>query len=217
MKKSNLRVKATKGLSSCVVLTSLMFSSIASAGITYYTDEGLWNDAVASISLTTEEFDDNILNDDISYVSYVNGSHEIIDSALYGTTQDHGEIFDSVLRFKEDPINVFGGMFGPNLGDPSVLGIISVGVFDGVRYPLNFYSLSLIPTAHFFGFISDTPITSLIMYSGNASDTSFSILDITYSSSVVVPPATPSVPEPSTLALLSLAVVAFARRTLKLK
>lgn len=169
----------------------LAWSSWCSAAIvTVYTDKTAWENALAGAFLT-EDFADSILNAGVSFVStesgHVNPAEECYQDVLASSSQN-----EPMTTWSFTPeILAYGGNWtlgGPGgSGNSLLVYLADSSLFVG--------AISNSYGGEFWGFISDTPFTSVkLVGGGGTNQQNYRLDDMVYS----------PIPEPTTLSLLTL-------------
>lgn len=179
-------------------LTPVMFmfwAATVNATTIVYTDKTTWENALGGQFLT-EDFADAQLNAGVSFVSsesgHVNPAQECYQDVLTSTSQNEPA---TTWDFTPE-ITAYGGNW--TLGGPGGSGnnllVYIVGVSSAVGSISNSYN------GGFWGFISDTPFTSVKLIGGRGTNQQhYSLDDMVYS----------PVPEPGTFLLLSAGLICF--------
>jgi hypothetical protein len=183
----------------------LSFSTIANAGLIYFDNQTEWEAAVLNAS--TETFDDATLLPGLtinsSAQSYTVGGGILHDRLTPGGT-------NTVFSFDSN-IQAFGGLWdlaGPGGVGLGILVTLSNGEVLSQEIPDNI-------AGGFWGFISTVAFNSIDLASGSqgGSAETYELDSVYYSSSIAPLPST--IPEPSTIAILGLALMGLASRRLK--
>ena len=176
-------------------------TTVSAAIVTVYTDKTEWENALGG-QFMTEYFEDDILNPGVSFVSsesgHINPAEECYQDVLASLSQNEPA---TIWSFAPE-ITAYGGNW--TLGGPGGSGnSLLVYIAD-----TSFYA-GTIPNSYndeFWGFISDTPFTSVEVVGGEGTNQQhYSLDDMVYS----------QVPEPATMSLLALGVLAMIRRRRK--
>lgn len=181
-----------------VATVTSLTAAVNASVVTIYTDKTLWENALAGLVLT-EDFDDLVLNDGVSFVSSESGH---INPAL-------GEFHDVLASTSgNEPMTTwtfipqlvaFGGnwtLAGPGGSGNSLL----VSIADTAEHVGTIQSSYY---GEFWGFISDTPFSSVKLIGGLGTHQQNYILDdMVYS----------QVPEPAPLILFALGLLWLVRR-----
>ncbi len=168
------------------------------ASITIYTDKSQWQAAVGGAFLT-ESFADSQLNAGVSFVSsesgHVNPAQELYQDVLASQSQNEPM---TIWSFTPQ-IVAYGGNW--TLGGPGGSGnSLLVYVAD---WPLYVGAISNSYGGEFWGFVSDTPFTSVKLVGGSGiHQQNYSLDDMVYA----------PIPEPATALLLVLGGLAALRR-----
>jgi len=186
-----------KNVVNAVLLVSSLFLGTAQAGIIFYDNQTDWEAAVGAGNVVTEDFSDTTLIDGLTitsdYSSFAIAGGNMEDRLAPGQT-------DTTFSFDSE-INAFGGLFdlaGPGGQGTGILVTLSTGeVLTTEISP----SLS----GEFFGFVSDNSFNAISFNIGTSSGRAETY---NMSSAFVA-----SVPEPTSIALLSLGLIAFAARS----
>ncbi len=176
-------------------LALVMFLSLAAAAealtVTVYTDKTAWENAVGG-TILTEDFNDATLNVGVSFSSTESGhintapGHGYYQDVLNSTSQNYPQ---TVWSFTPR-ITAYGGNW--DLGGPGGGGnSLNVYIYD-ILFKVGYISNSY--QGGFWGFISDTPFTSVQLIGGGGDHQQNYTLD-----NMVYSP----VPVPGTLGLLS--------------
>jgi len=163
---------------------------VEAATVTVYTDKTAWEAALAGPYLT-ESFADDQLNAGVTFVSsesgHINPAEECYQDVLASQSQNEP---NTVWSFVPQ-IVAFGGQW--TLGGPGGSGnSLQVYLADESQYV---GAISNSYGGEFWGFISDTPFTSVKLIGGPGSNQqNYKLDDMTYA----------PVPEPATLTLLAI-------------
>jgi hypothetical protein len=159
----------------------------SAAVITVYTDKTEWENAVGG-QILTEDFADDQLNAGVSFVStesgHINPNLECYQDVLASQSQN-----EPMTTWSFTPeITAFGGDW--DLGGPGGSGnSLLVSIADS---SLSVGAISNSYSGEFWGFISDTPFTSVqLVGGGGTNQQNYCLDDMVYS----------QVPEPGTLCL----------------
>lgn len=183
-----------------VVLATCMSwaSTVSAATVTVYTDKAQWESALGGQFLT-EDFADSQLNDGVSFVStesgHVNPAEQCYQDVLASQSQNEPM---TIWSFSPE-MAAYGGDW--TLGGPGGSGnSLLVYIAD---FSLYVGAISNNYGGEFWGFISDTPFTSVKLVGGPGSNQQNYRLDnMVYS----------QVPEPATIGLLTLGGLVLIRR-----
>jgi hypothetical protein len=173
-------------------------TTVSAVMITVYTDKTEWENALGGQFLT-EHFEDDILNPGVSFVSsesgHINPAEECYQDVLASQSQNEPM---TIWSFTPE-ITAYGGNW--TLGGPGGSGnSLLVYIEDSSLYV---GSISNSYGGEFWGFISDTEFTSVkLVGGGGTNQQNYSLDDMVYS----------RVPEPATMSLLALGVLAMVRR-----
>lgn len=186
---------------SVALATFLSWSSkMNAATIMIYTDKTQWQNALSEQFLT-EDFSDSLLNTGVSFVStesgHINPAENCYQDVLASQSQNEPTTTWSFVP----QIAAYGGNW--TLGGPGGSGnSLLVYIADSSLY------VGAIPNSFgggFWGFISDTPFTSVKLVGGGGSQQqNYRLDDMVYS----------QVPEPATMSLALLGGLATMRRRL---
>ncbi|HPB94093.1 MAG TPA: hypothetical protein PLR31_11175 [Anaerohalosphaeraceae bacterium] len=158
----------------------LLMSSIAAvseAAITVYTDKTEWENALSG-SFVTEDFSDDQLNIGVSFVStesgHINPAEECYQDVLASTSQNEPA---TTWSFAAEIIG-YGGNW--TLGGPGGSGNYLLIYIDDLLPYVGFISNSY--SGEFWGFISDTPFTSVRLVGGTGTNQqNYRLDDMVYS------------------------------------
>ena len=184
---------------SVTVVMFMSWTATAGASVTVYTDKTEWDNALLGGQFLTEYFEDGILNTGVSFVStesgHINPAEENYQDVLASQSQNEPM---TIWSFGPQ-ITAYGGNWvlgGPGGSGNSLLVYIEdSSLFAG--------TISNSYNGGFWGFISDTPFTSVKLVGGSGSNQQNYRLDnMVYS----------QVPEPATMSLLGLGVLVMIRR-----
>ncbi len=183
-----------------VVLATCMSwaSTVSAATVTVYTDKAQWESALGGQFLT-EDFADSQLNDGVSFTStesgHINPAEECYQDVLASQIQNEPM---TIWSFSPE-MAAYGGDW--TLGGPGGSGnSLLVYIAD---FSLYVGAISNNYGGEFWGFISDTPFTSVKLVGGPGSNQQNYRLDnMVYS----------QVPEPATISLLTLGGLVLIRR-----
>lgn len=173
-------------------------SKMNAATITIYTDKTQWQNALSGQFLT-EDFSDSLLNTGVSFVStesgHINPAEDCYQDVLASQSQNEPMTTWSFVP----QIAAYGGNW--TLGGPGGSGnSLLVYIADSSLY------VGAIPNSfggEFWGFITDTPFTSIKLVGGGGSQQqNYDLDDMVYS----------QVPEPATMSLVVLGGLATMRR-----
>ena len=185
-------------------VTLVAFMSLAttvSASITVYTDKTQWENALGGQFLT-EAFEDSTLNTGVSFVSsesgHINPTAQTYQDVLASESQNEPMTIWSFVP----QISAYGGNW--TLGGPGGSGnSLLVYIDDSSLYA---GTISNSYNGGFWGFISDTQFTSVkLIGGGGTNQQNYSLDDMVYS----------QIPEPVTMSLLALGVLAMILRRRK--
>ena len=187
---------ATFGLTLAIILS---WALAANASTIIYTDKTAWENALA-VPYMTEEFADDQLDPGVSYVSsesgHINPAEQCYQDVLASESQNEPM---TVWSFSPQ-ITAYGGNWtlgGPGGSGNSLLVYLNDNTAQYVGAISNSYS------GEFWGFISDTPFTSVKLIGGSGTNQQHYCLDdMTYS----------MVPEPGILCLLCAGLVGLVLR-----
>ncbi len=170
-----MRVMSLKG--AVLVVSAFWATMTQAATVTVYTDKTQWETALAG-QFVTEDFADDELNAGVSFVStesgHVNPAQECYQDVLASQSQNEPMTIWSFIP----PIAGYGGNW--TLGGPGGSGnSLLVYIPD-----LSLY-VGAIPNSYgggFWGFVSDTPFTSVKLVGGGGSNQqNYSLDDMVYS------------------------------------
>ena len=180
-----------------VVFMSLA-ATVSASLVTVYTDKTEWENALGGQFLT-EDFSDDILNAGVSFVSsesgHINPAGEYYQDVLASQSQNEPM---TIWSFAPKTI-AYGGNW--TLGGPGGSGnSLLVYIADS---SLQAGTISNSYNGGFWGFISDTPFTSVKLIGGAGSNQqNYSLDDMVYS----------QIPEPATMLLFSLGSLLLRKR-----
>ncbi len=173
-------------------------TTAGAATVTMYTDKAAWENALSGLYLT-EDFSDDQLNAGVSFVStesgHINPAQQCYQDVLASQSQN-----EPTTTWSFAPqINAYGGIW--TLGGPGGSGnSLLVYILDFSQYV---GAISNSYSNEFWGFVSDTPFTSVKLVGGSGTNQqNYSLDDMVY---------TP-VPEPTMLGLLACGTPALIRR-----
>ena len=149
-------------------LTLALFMSLSGTvmgfTVTIYTDQTEWENALAG-QVVTEDFNDQILNDGISLYTesghindYFGYYHDVLNSS---SAKGPITIWDFTPQ-----INAYGGTW--TLGGPGGSGNYLLIYIDDIEDPVGIITNGY--NGDFWGFISDTPFTSVTLIGGSANN-----------------------------------------------
>ncbi|OHB60806.1 MAG: hypothetical protein A2Y12_19525 [Planctomycetes bacterium GWF2_42_9] len=175
-----------------ILITFICFTATSNASIlTVYTDETLWKNALCG-NFMTEDFADSQLNSGVSFVSsesgHINPAGEYYQDVLMSGSQNE----PMTTWFFDPQIKAFGGYW--TLGGPGGSGnSLLVYLADSSLYV---GSISNSYGGEFWGFISDTRLTSIKLIGGNGDNQqNYQLDNMVYS----------QIPEPAIISLLAIA------------
>lgn len=162
-----------------VALLTLMFSmaAVSKAAITVYTNKAQWENALSG-SFVTEDFSDDQLNTGVSFVSsesgHINPAEECYQDVL--ASASHNEP-TTIWSFASEIIG-YGGNW--TLGGPGGSGNYLLVYIDDLPLYAGFISNSY--GGEFWGFISETPFTSVRLVGGTGThQQNYRLDDMVYS------------------------------------
>ena len=176
-------------------------TTVKALTVMVYTDPTEWENALAGTFLT-EDFADDILNTGVSFVStesgHINPAQEIYQDVLASQSQNAPTTTWSFIP----QITAYGGNW--TLGGPGGSGnSLLVYIADSDSYV---GSISNSYGGEFWGFISDTPFTSVQLIGGSGTNQqNYSLDDMVYS----------HVPEPTAMSVLALGGLSMVLRRRK--
>jgi hypothetical protein len=144
--------------------------------VTIYTDKTEWEEDLAGPYLT-EDFNDLLLNSGVSYVSSESG-HINVNFGYYQDVLMSGSENEPMTIWTFTPqIIAYGGTW--TLGGPGGSGNSLLIYIDDFDQPVGIISNNY--DGDFWGFISDTPFTSVSILGGNVSNQqSYKLDDMVY-------------------------------------
>jgi hypothetical protein len=163
----------------CLALALYLFFSGAAMGFTViiYTDKTEWESALAGHYLT-EDFDDQLLNDGVSYISSESGHINVKCGCYQDVLMSASENEPSTIWTFVPQIVAYGGSW--TLGGPGGSGNSLLIYIDGIEQPVAVISNNY--NGDFLGFIADTPFTSVRLVGGIGSNQqSYRLDDMVYS------------------------------------
>ncbi len=162
-----------------VTLITLMSSlaAVSEAAITVYTNKAEWENALSG-SVVTEDFSDDQLNIGVSFVStesgHINPAEECYQDVLASTSQNEPT---TIWSFASEII-AYGGSW--ILGGPGGSGNYLLVYIDDLSLYAGFIPNSY--DGEFWGFISDTPFTSVRLVGGTGTNQqNYRLDDMVYS------------------------------------
>lgn len=175
-------------------LLTCLFSAVATnAGTVTYTDKTNWANALGG-SYLTEDFNDAQLNPGVSLISSESGGINLTHGYYQDVLASQSSNEPNTIWSFETPIVAYGGSW--TLGGPGGSGNnLLVYIADTASLV---GSISNSYNGEFWGFISDTPFSSVKLIGGSGSNQQHYFLD-----DMVYSP----VPEPSTACLLICALM----------
>ncbi len=184
--------------SAVLVMFTCGLATVDAATVTVYTDKTAWENALGG-PFVTEEFADEELNLGVSFEStesgHINPTHEYYQDVLASQSQNEPMTTWSFVP----QITAYGGNWvlgGPGGSGNSLLVYI-------VDFPLYVGAISNSYGGEFWGFISDTPFTSVRLVGGaGTNQQNYSLDNMVYS----------PVPEPAALGLLATGGLVLGRR-----
>jgi hypothetical protein len=152
-------------------------TAVNEAAITVYTDKAEWENALGG-SFVTEAFSDDQLNNGVSFVStesgHINPAEECYQDVLASTSQNEPT---TTWSFASEII-AYGGNW--TLGGPGGSGNYLLVYIDDLSPYVGFISNSY--SGGFWGFISDTPFTSVRLVGGTGTNQqNYRLDDMVYS------------------------------------
>jgi hypothetical protein len=145
--------------------------------IVKYTNIATWINAVDD-NYETEDFNDLQLNEGVSYISSESGGINLKFGYYHDVLASHSNNNPQTIWTFETPITAYGGSWtlgGPGGGGNSLL----VYIYD-VNHYVGYISNSY--NNEFWGFISDTPFTQVLLIGGTGSNQqNYKLDDMVYS------------------------------------
>ncbi|GEM_PF-1982835 len=148
----------------------------AALTVTVYTDQAAWEQAVGAFA--TEDFSDKNLNPGVSYEAYASG-HINPNLECYQDVLPSSNPNEPMTKwFFTQEITAFGGTW--TLGGPGGSGNSLQVSLPEFSYPVEAISSNF--NNEFWGFISDTPFTSVLLKGGTGSNQQhYNLDDMVYS------------------------------------
>lgn len=183
-----MRKRAILGITAAVLLSYTFTASAIT--ITVYTDKAQW-EGVLGGQFLTEDFSDSVLNDGVSYVSTESGHINLAEECYQDVLASQSQNEPMTIWSFTPQIAAYGGDW--TLGGPGGSGnSLLVYIADIPLY------VGAIPNSYggeFWGFISDTPFTSVKLVGGKGiHQQNYRLDNMVYS----------QVPEPAAMSLLIL-------------
>ncbi len=161
-------------------LTLAFFISLSGTAmgltVTIYTDKTEWENDLAALYFT-EDLNDLLLNSGISYVSTASG-HINVNFGYYQDVLMSASENEPMTFWSFTPqIIAFGGTW--TLGGPGGSGNSLLVYLEDLYQPVGFISNDY--DGEFWGFIADTPFTSVLLLGGNGNhQQSYKLDDMVY-------------------------------------
>lgn len=161
-------------------LTLVLFMSLSETvlgfTVTIYTDKTEWENALAGQYLT-ENFNDLILNTGVSFVSSESGHINVNFGYYQDVLMSASENEPMTIWTFTPPIIAYGGSW--TLAGPGGSGNSLLIYIDDIDQPVGIISNNY--DGDFWGFISDTPFTSVTLLGGSGSNQqSYKLDDMVY-------------------------------------
>ena len=149
-------------------LTLVLFMSLSGMAmgftVTIYTDKTAWENALAG-QVVTEDFSDDILNDGISLYTESGNINEMFGYYHDVLNSDSAKGPITIWDFTPQ-INAYGGTW--TLGGPGGGGNYLLIYIDDIEEPVGVVTNGY--NGDFWGFISDTPFTSVTLLGGSGNN-----------------------------------------------
>ncbi len=160
-----------------IFMMSLSMARAAIGEVTIYEDKTSWEYALAG-QFQTEDFTDALLNPGISYVSSESGNINTQFGYYHDVLMSESQNSPMTVWSFAPPITAFGGTW--TLGGPGGSGNYLMVYINGLDNFVGIISSNY--NGDFWGFISDTPITSVLLVGGTGSNQQiYKLYDMVYS------------------------------------
>lgn len=163
-----------------LVIMLLLFVSFSGKGMgftaTVYIDKTQWENALTGQFLT-EDFNDLVLNDGVSYTSSESGHINLTFGYYHDVLMASSSIEPVTVWYFTPQITAYGGTW--TLGGPGGSGNYILVYIDDNEEPAGVITNSY--SGDFWGFISDTPFSSVSLVGGTSNNQqSYQLDDMVY-------------------------------------
>jgi len=160
-----------------IFMLSISLAGAAIGEVTTYVDKTAWENALVGQFLT-EDFTDAQLNSEISYVSSESGNINTKFGYYHDVLMSESQNAPMTVWSFAPPITAFGGTW--TLGGPGGSGNYLMVYINGLDNFVGVISSNY--NGDFWGFISDTPVTSVLLLGGTGSNQqTYKLDDMVYS------------------------------------